>query len=224
LPISPASGTLAERQHHDTDRKAALAHAAIKLVAPGDVVFLDAGSTNLAIARALPTGANLTVLTNTPAIALAILGRVGFEVILVGGILDVRAGAALGAQAVRDVRRIAADICFVGACAADARNGIRAYGFEDAVFKRALVEAGRVVAVVATNEKLGTTAPFEVASAADIDHLVVEADAPASLLMQFEEIGTRVHRATGGGEMGFVAADGIADIGRTTSHPSQITE
>src|SRR5271154_4068492 len=61
LSISPASGTMAERQTQDIDRKAALAREGAKLVVPGQIVFLDAGSTNLAIARALPNDANTTV-------------------------------------------------------------------------------------------------------------------------------------------------------------------
>jgi DeoR/GlpR family transcriptional regulator of sugar metabolism len=84
LSISPASGTFAERPTQDVDRKAALAREAAKLVTPGQIVFLDAGSTNLAIARTFPNDANMTVVTNAPAIASAVLGRTGFEVILVG--------------------------------------------------------------------------------------------------------------------------------------------
>src|SRR6202034_4424888 len=110
---SPASGTFAERQTQDVDRKAALAREAAQPAAPRRSAFLDAGSTKPASARTLPSDANTTVVTNAPAIASAVLGRTGFEVILIGGVMDVRAGAALGAQAVRDVSRIAPDICFV---------------------------------------------------------------------------------------------------------------
>jgi DeoR/GlpR family transcriptional regulator of sugar metabolism len=196
LSISPASGTFAERQTQNVDGKGSLAREAAKLVAPGQIVFLDAGSTNLAIAQALPNGASLTVGTNAPAIALALLDKVGIEVILVGGVMDFRAGAALGARAVRDISGIAADICFIGACAADARHGVRAFGFDDAVFKRVLVERSRIVVVAATNDKLGTSAPFEVMSAAEVDHMVVEHDASTGLLKHFEDLGVRVHRAS----------------------------
>ncbi len=218
LLISPASGTLAERQTQGIDRKAALAQEAVKLIAPGQVAFLDAGSTNLAIARALPNDANMTVVTNAPTIALALLDKVGIEVILVGGLMDVRAGAALGAQAVRDVSGMAPDICFVGACAVDARHGVRAFGFEDAVFKRALVERSCIV-VAATNDKLGTSAPFEVMPATDIDHMIVEHDAPTEQLKNFEEIGVRVHRASPADDKASVAARRDAELVQTISGP-----
>jgi DeoR/GlpR family transcriptional regulator of sugar metabolism len=210
LSISPASGTMAERQTQDVDRKAALAREAVELVVSGQIIFLDAGSTNLAIARALPKNANLTVATNAPAIALALLDKVGIDVILVGGVMDVRAGAALGAQAVRDASGMAPDICFVGACAADLQ-GVGAFGFEDAVLKRALVERSRIVVVAATNDKLGTSAPFEVMAAADIDHMIVENDAPTELLKTFEDVGVRVHRASPAEDKAPVGAKRNAD-------------
>jgi DeoR/GlpR family transcriptional regulator of sugar metabolism len=219
LSVSPASGTMAERQTQDIDRKAALAREAVELVAAGQIVFLDAGSTNLAIARALPNEANMTVVTNAPAIALVLLGRMGFEVILVGGRMDVRAGAALGAQAVRDISGIAADICFLGACAVDAQLGVRAFGFEDTVFKRAVVKSSRVIVVAGTNDKLGTSAPFEVASTAEIDHLVVEHDASTEQLKHFEDVGICVHRASPAEDKAITGARGNADSAQTIGDP-----
>jgi DeoR/GlpR family transcriptional regulator of sugar metabolism len=219
LSISPTSGTMAERQTQDIDRKAALAREAVELVVPGQIIFLDAGSANLAIARALPNNANLTVATNAPAIALALLDKSGIDVILVGGVMDVRAGAALGAQAVRDASGMAPDICFVGACAVDLQQGVRAFGFEDAVFKRALVERSRIVVVAATNDKLGTSAPFEVMAAADIDHMIVENDAPTELLKTFEDVGVRVHRASRADDKSTVGAKRNAEKMQPISDP-----
>ena len=196
LRLSPASGSLRDRQTQNVDAKSALAAEAVKLVRPGQVVFMDSGSTNLAISRALPDDAGLVVVTNTPAIAMALSGRPGFEVVLVGGRMDAEASAALGAQAIRDIRSVAADLCFLGACAVDVRHGVRAFGFEDAAFKRALVELSRVVVVAATTDKLGTSAPFEVMATADVDDLVVEVDAPADVLAQLAAAGPRIHRAS----------------------------
>jgi len=196
LPISPASGALAERRLQRPERKLVLAREAVKLVAPGQFLFLDAGSTNLAIAEALPSGADLTIAANAPAIAACFTGRPGFQVLLVGGRLDLDLGAALGAQAIRDIGAMTPDLCFLGACALDAQAGVRAFNFEDAAFKRALAERSRSVVVAATSDKLGASAHFDVTPAADIDHLVVEADAPAAAVAPFERLGIEIHRAS----------------------------
>ena len=195
LPISPVSGPFERRRAEAPERKQGLARVAASLVAPGQLIFLDAGSTNLAIARALPDAADLTVATNTPAIALELMGRTGITVVLLGGVLAAQEGATLGAHALRQAQEISPDLCFLGACALDAGDGIRSFGFEDAEFKRALVATSRAIAVVAISEKLGTTAPYYVATAAAIDHLVVESDAAGETLAAFERQGTRIHRA-----------------------------
>lgn len=63
LQMTPAA-PFTERVGVDVERKEALARAIVPLIPVGSTVFLDAGSTNLAVARALPSDANLTVATD----------------------------------------------------------------------------------------------------------------------------------------------------------------
>lgn len=53
LPVSPASSPMAVRAGEAIERKLALAKAAIGLIRPGEFLFLDNGSTDLALARRL---------------------------------------------------------------------------------------------------------------------------------------------------------------------------
>ncbi len=193
LPLSPASGSLAERFAEAPERKAALGRAAAALAEPGQMAFIDAGSTNAAIARALPAG--VAVATNAPHIAAALLGRPEIELMLIGGRVDPRSGAALGARALRDAREIRADLAFLGACAVDALAGVAAFDPEEAAFKRLIAERARAVVAAVTNDKLGAGAPFEVGPISLIDHLVVEADAPEEALAPLRAAGVRVRRA-----------------------------
>jgi DeoR/GlpR family transcriptional regulator of sugar metabolism len=195
LPLSPASGTLLSRQQEAPERKAALGRAAAALIAPGQTLFIDAGSTNSAIARALPAGLGVTVVTNAPGVAEALAGRPGVELVLIGGQVDPRSGAALGARAFRDAREIRVDLAFLGACAVDAGAGVAAFGAEEAEFKRLVAGRAAAVAVAATTEKLGTAAPFLVMPAAALTLIVVEADAPEAALQPLRAEGVRVLRA-----------------------------
>ena len=52
----------------DSVAKATLATATIRLLKPNQTLFLDAGSTNAAIARAIPQDLALTVATNAPSV------------------------------------------------------------------------------------------------------------------------------------------------------------
>ena len=201
LPLSPASGPLAARRAEASERKAALGHAAAALVQRGQVVFFDAGSTNSAIARALPAGLDVVVATNAPDIAADLVGRPGVELIVIGGRVDPRSGAALGARALRDAREIRVDLAFLGACAVDAEAGVAAFDAEEAEFKRLVAERAKAVGAAVTIDKLGAAAPFAVAPASLLTHLVVEADAPEKALAPLRGCGVHVHRAAPVGEI-----------------------
>ena len=195
LPLSPASGPLAARRTEAPERKAALGRAAAALARPGQVVFFDAGSTNAAIARALPAGLAVTVVTNAPDIAADLVGKPGVELIVIGGRVDPRSGAALGARALRDAGEMRVDLAFLGACAVDVEAGVAAFDAEEAQFKRLIAERAKAVAAAVTTDKLGTAAPFAVAPISRLAHLVVEADAPERALAPLRRAGVSVHRA-----------------------------
>src|SRR5262245_25882672 len=64
---------LAQRRRENLEHKRALAAVAASLVSRHQILFIDTGSTNLAIASALPEGYDLTVITNAPDVALAVI-------------------------------------------------------------------------------------------------------------------------------------------------------
>jgi len=195
LPLSPASGSLAARRAEAPERKAALGRAAAALVAPGQTLLIDAGSTNAAIARALKPGIALTVATNAPDIAAGLAGRPGIELIMIGGRVDPRSGAALGARALRDVGDLRVDLAFLGACAIDPEAGLAAFEAEEAEFKRRIAARAKAVVAAMTTDKLGTTAPFAVGPASLLADLVVEAEAPAAIIAALAAQGVRIHLA-----------------------------
>lgn len=192
LPVSPASHPMAQRMEEGAERKAALASAAATLVQPNDLVFLDNGSSNLAIVRFLPHDAGLTVVTNSVHIAAAVQERGDTRLIVVGGTVDAAIGGCVDAQAVAQVALLNIDRCFLGVCAVSASGGIAAFDPSDAMFKRTLIAASRQVAVLVISDKLETRAPHRVAAVCDIGPLVVEHDAPAASVAALKQAGASV--------------------------------
>lgn len=189
LPVSPASQPLAVRIDDGAERKVALARAAATLVQKNELIFLDNGSSNLAIVPCLPHDFDLTVATNSVPIAAAVLARSDVRLIMVGGVVDAGIGGCVDGHAVAQVALLNIDRCFLGACAVSASSGIAAFDPADAAFKRALVAASVHVAVLVTSDKLETRAPHRVAAVGDIGLLVVEHDAPAASLAALEQGG-----------------------------------
>jgi DeoR/GlpR family transcriptional regulator of sugar metabolism len=192
LPVSPASAPMASRLEDAHERKEALARAAAPLVQPGELVFLDNGSTNLALVRLLPVGRNLTVATNSIPIAAAVLQRPDLRLVMVGGAVDPAIGGCVDATAVASLAVLNIDRCFLGACAVSAADGIGAFDLADATFKRAVHAASRHRVVLATSDKLETRAPYRVAAIDAIEQLVVEHDAAPDQLAALERAGAAI--------------------------------
>jgi DeoR/GlpR family transcriptional regulator of sugar metabolism len=195
LPVAPGGTTLVERVGQASERKAALAAAAIAFIKPGMTVFFDVASTNLAIAQALPAGLELTAVTNTPLIAAVLMDKPDVDLILIGGKIDRQIGAAIGAKAQRDVEVLRPDLCILGACGVDIGAGLTAFDYEDAAFKRLVARNSAAVLAAATNDKLGTSAPHRVIAVRECTTLVVEHDAPDDAARRYGEAGISVVHA-----------------------------
>lgn len=180
LPLAVAARPIARRLEEGLPEKNALARAAAGLVAPGDLVFLDSGSTNLALVAVLPEAFDLTIVTNAVNTAAAVARRAGLRLIVIGGAIDPFVGGAVDGEAVLAVGRMRFDRIFLGACAVDA-DGMSVHRFADASFKRAVIANGRDIVVLATSDKLGMLAPHRVAGLAGV-RIIVEHDAPPDVL------------------------------------------
>jgi DeoR/GlpR family transcriptional regulator of sugar metabolism len=192
LPATSDVTSLTERLSLKPERKDALARAAVSLFEPGMTIFVDAGSTNLAIARALSPTIRLTVITNSPNVASALIDRQEIDVVMLGGKLDHRTGAVIGARAIADAALFRPDICVLGSCGFDMEAGISASDFDEAEFKRSIALRSRAIVAAITNEKLGTAAPYDVVPVGKNDHLVLEHDAEAGYVRDLVSSGVNV--------------------------------
>ena len=168
-----------------------LASRAAGIISPGQVVFIDAGRTNLAVAHAIDLELKATIVTSSPAIAAALIPHGNIDLIVIGGRIDRAAGAAIGAMALENIRQWRFDLCLLGACAI-AEEGISALDAEDATMKRALIDASTEVAVAAIADKVGTRAPFHVCPLERLARMILEQGAPAAELERIRAAGVEV--------------------------------
>ncbi|MFC3032753.1 DeoR/GlpR family DNA-binding transcription regulator [Pseudoalteromonas fenneropenaei] len=173
-------GSFAQRVDLHADRKQALAKACIRFLNKDAIIFIDTGSTNLAIAQALPHDLPITVVTNAPAIAMALQSHDLCDVILLGGKISKQQGAAIGSSALQQLQTMYFDLCVVGACAVDSNVGLSAFDVEDAQFKQAIIKQSNAVLIAVTEDKLGAVARHKVTTMDSISILVTEAN-PAKL-------------------------------------------
>jgi DeoR/GlpR family transcriptional regulator of sugar metabolism len=186
---------LAARIDEQPSRKGTLGVAAAGLISAGQHLFIDGGSTNLAIARAIDPGMPLTITTNAPSIAVELMKLPAVEVIVLGGRLNPKAGSIFGFTAIQQLEHFNFDLCFLGACALDAGKGVTAFQMDEAEFKRAVVARSGQVVVAVVNEKLSSIAHYQVAPCEEVGALVVEHDAPTDRLQPFQGKVAQIVRA-----------------------------
>jgi DeoR/GlpR family transcriptional regulator of sugar metabolism len=193
--ISPASASVAIRANESNARKEALGRTLATLLQPRQFLFIDAGSTNLAFARMIPVGLQLTIATHDPSIAACLVGKPEVELIVVGGSIHPEIGAALGGRAMQEIAGMRPGLLVLGACSFHVDHGVGAFNFEDAQMKNVLIQNAGSVALALLNEKLRSVATQIVSPIDSISDVVVEVDAPLSETDVFVQEGLRVHRA-----------------------------
>lgn len=175
LPPAPSDAPFTQRLRVAPEAKAHLAEAALPLLEGAEVLVLDGGTTALELARRLPGDRACTVLTNSPPVAAALAAHPRAEVVLVGGRLLKASQVTVGAAAVDAFRQVHADACVLGVCSLHPETGVTTTEHEEALTKRAMVEASAEVIALATADKLGTASPWVVGPLTDVTHLVTDA-------------------------------------------------
>jgi DeoR/GlpR family transcriptional regulator of sugar metabolism len=171
---SPATGTFTERTRQTPAAKVKIAAAAAAFVQDGQVVLLDGGTTNLEVAKQLPQTLAATVVTPSPAVALALLDYPRVEVILLGGALSKTSGATQGLATADALRYLRVDLCILGVCSLHPEVGITVQESEEAHLKRLMIAQAADVMAVAVADKLGTALPYIVGPISTLTHLVTE--------------------------------------------------
>ncbi|MGR7027413.1 DeoR/GlpR family DNA-binding transcription regulator [Geodermatophilus sp. URMC 62] len=171
-----------------TEDQERVARHAAGLVGHRDTVALDAGTTGLAIARALPASFVGCVITHSmPALAVLTRERTGRVVALGGEFLPARS-AFVGPTTEAAIAQLRARTFFVSPAAVDAR-GLYAQTPAEAGVQRRLLDIADEVVLVTTHETLRTSAPALVAPLDRVTAVVCDRRLPAGLAAALDRVG-----------------------------------
>ncbi|MCW5298771.1 DeoR/GlpR transcriptional regulator [Herbaspirillum lusitanum] len=194
LPLlgTPALVMFANRQHIEPGAKADIGRAAAALVMPGQVVFIDGGTTCVQMARHLAPDLKATVVTHSPSIAVELSNHAHIDVIIIGGKLFKHSVVAMGSGTIDEIARVRADQYFMGVCSLHPRTGITSLDFDEAGIKRAFSRAAADTVVLASPDKLDTTSPFEIVPLAEVSRIVLNRDTAAELIAPYQAQGIEI--------------------------------
>lgn len=192
LGFEPAVDT---REQVATSEKEAIAKAAINELPVDGAIALDAGTTTLRLAEAIPADRELTVVTNGLPIAMTLASRPNLTVHLVAGRVRSRTLAAVGEASVAFLRDVYVDVAFLGANGFSADRGFTTPDSDEAATKRALIGAAGRAVVLADSSKHGVNHFASFAGVEDVDLLITDAGLDARKVTALESAGLQVVRA-----------------------------
>ncbi|MDR1651003.1 MAG: DeoR/GlpR family DNA-binding transcription regulator [Synergistaceae bacterium] len=175
--VSPSFSTAYEKTYAEKkmmffEEKRRIGSAAAKLVADGETVILDSGSTTFEVARHLTSRRGLKIITND----LSITGEVDYDpsnsVILTGGLYSKGLNLLAGSETENFYRNIRVNKAFLAADAIDMKNGVFNAAMEDASVKKVILEVAREVILVSDHSKFGRTSLSKVCDIAQL-HMII---------------------------------------------------
>jgi len=190
-PAAQQDRPLQERSGIAAIEKAQLAALVLPMLQTGMSIFLDTGTTTLAIARELVAAPPLVVFTNSLDIALLIGRSPQHSVQVTGGSLRNNDNALVGYDTLAVARKYTFDLSLLGIAAID-EEGFMDFADEEAELRRVLVRQSRQTAIVADHGKFGRRARIRTLHFRDVQSLVTDRAPPPAFADAIQAAGVEI--------------------------------
>lgn len=182
-----------ERSLVRIEAKASIARAAVSFAEPGDVVFLDSGTTCAALLEHLAVLAGVTVVTNDLVSAITLAGSgSGVSVVVAGGRVDGTTLSTLGELIPSVLENFVFDTVFLSASAWDASAGATTGDLGYAAVKRTAIARAQRSVLLVDASKFGAVEPYVVSALGALDAVVTDDALGPEERRRVEESGTRL--------------------------------
>jgi DeoR/GlpR family transcriptional regulator of sugar metabolism len=174
--------------------KERIAARAVSLLSPDETIYLDSGSTTLAMARLLRGWDSLTVVTNSLPIANEIGGH-GPKLIMIGGEFRPTSQAFVGPLSRHLLENLHVGKAFIGTYALSLEDGLSTTDTSEAYTKALAMKRATEVIVLADSRKIGTTAFAGAGQLDQVDILVTDAGIEDHVARELQKRGIAVIKA-----------------------------
>lgn len=168
--------------------KNTIARKALELIQPHSSVFLDASTTNLALARSLPD-INMNIFTTGPSIALELCRLHNPVVTMCCGTINRKNLALSGQNTLQMLEKINIDLAFIGVSGCSVEAGFTCGTESDMLVKRLVIEKARTSVLMCTRDKLSCLMPYTFANFSDVDYLICDEPMPENFVAAAQAAG-----------------------------------
>ena len=154
--------------------KTKMAEKALALICPGDSVFLDGSTTAVFLARQIKELKDITVVTNSLAIANELDGAGGITLISTGGKYESETMTWVGPYAELVLRDINIDKMFFSSDGIHLRRGLSEMDMVNLAIKKTVMKISKEVVVIMDASKFDKVFVAKVAELSQIDYLITD--------------------------------------------------
>ncbi|MFC8436933.1 DeoR/GlpR family DNA-binding transcription regulator [Streptomyces griseoincarnatus] len=191
--------------------KQRIATSVAGMIADGDVVGLNGGTTTTEVARALALRAGgsregrgrrepaetsapaFTVVTNALNIAGELAVRPQVKIVVTGGVARPQTYELVGPLTVGVLNEVVLDVAVLGVDGVDPQLGLMTHQEDEASVSRLFAERARRVIVVTDSSKMGRRAFARICGLDRVDVLVTDSGLPADTAARLTDAGIKVH-------------------------------
>lgn len=178
------------RDTHQVDEKEAIGLATAELIAPGQSVILDAGTTVFHVAKHL-ADKKPQIITNSLPVANLFAGSSMVEVVVSGGVIYPRLGVLMGPHAVESFSKIHADVAVMSSSGITPEGVTNSHGLLVEI-QHQMIRAAQKVILCMDHTKLGRKSLSPLCSLDEVDVLVTDSEAPADAVAALRAKGLQV--------------------------------
>ena len=180
-PLNEASEySIDQRLQENTAIKKAIARKALEYISECSVIFIDAGSTLMELAKIVPPQPQLIIISNSFSVVQA-LQNTGNTIYFIGGEVNPITQSTSGFWANNELSSIRNDIAFLGTSGFQSHTGPCTKIFSDAQFKKDVVKNSNKIIVLADHTKFSSNAIMQFADWTDVDLLISDSNVTPEL-------------------------------------------
>ena len=169
------------RMRENNAGKSVIARKALELIQPHSSIFLDASTTNLALARLLPD-INLNIFTTGPSIALELCRLHNPVVTMCCGTINRKNLAVSGQNTLQMLEGINIDVAFIGVSGCSVEAGFTCGREGDMLVKKLVISKARTSVAMCGQEKFNCLMPYTYAKMGDFDYLITDGPVPENFV------------------------------------------
>ena len=180
------------RINANAEDKRLLASAVVKMIGPGEKIYLSSGSTTYWIARALLDRSDLTVMVNSLIIANVLSQSMDMVVIVIGGSLRRSELSLVGKFTEDALKNVRVDKVIMGVRGIDPEYGVTSDNPQEMMIDRVIMGLSDNVIVVTDHKKIGHVAATATAPITAARTIVTTRKAPADIIARIRAKGVEV--------------------------------